>query len=333
MKKAMPRRISSWMFILGTFLAVSILLQSSSVFAAEEAYPTKPVRFIIPFAPGGSADVVGRLIATRLTDRLGHQFVVENQAAGGGVMGSVAVAKAKPDGYTLLFHTSAFVTNPLITDVPYDPQKSFVPIAKPGGAAAVLSVHPSVKANSVKELIALAKQQPGKLVSSGAGIGSFGHLATELFRSMAGIDYKIVQFKGGGPAMVDTVGGHSQINMGSLALVFPQIKSGKLKALGYGANKSSRLVPDIPTISESGVPGYEAIIWWVLAAPAGTPNAIVEKLYKEVEAVLKEEDLKKAFDAQGADIDLTGPAATAKFIDAERVKWEKVIKDAGIKTK
>jgi tripartite-type tricarboxylate transporter receptor subunit TctC len=333
MKKTMLKKKSLWMFILGTFLAATILLPSSSIFAASGDYPNKPVRFIIPFAPGGSTDVVGRLVATKLTERLGHQFVVENRSGAGSAIGSEVVAKSKPDGYTLLFNTSAYATNPLISDVPYDPEKAFVPIAKIGGAAAVLSVHPSVPANSVKELIALAKQQPGKLVSSGAGIGSFGHLATELFRSMAGINYTIVQFKGGGPAMIDTMGGHSQINMGSLALTFPQIQTGKLKALGYGALRRSRLVPDMPTISDSGVPGYEAIIWWALAAPIGTPNAIVEKLYKELEVILQMEAIKKAFDIQGADIDLIGPAATVKFIEAERVKWGKIIKDGNIKEK
>ncbi|MEW6335212.1 MAG: tripartite tricarboxylate transporter substrate binding protein [Thermodesulfobacteriota bacterium] len=330
---AMVKKKSLWMGILGTFLAASIAFSSSAVFAAAGDYPVKPVRFVIPFAPGGSTDVIGRLLATKLTERLGHQFVVENRSGAGSAIGSELVAKSKPDGYTLLFNTSAYATNPLVSDVPYDPEKAFVPIAKVGGAAAVLSVHPAVPANSVKELIALARQQPGKLVSSGAGIGSFGHLSTELFRSMANIDYKIVQFKGGGPAMIDTMGGHSQINMGSLALTLPQIKAGQLKALGYGALKRSRLVPDLPTITESGVPGYEAIIWWVLAAPAGTPNAIVEKLYKELDAILQMDATKKAFDVQGADIDLTSPAATVKFIDTERVKWGKIIKEANIREK
>ncbi|MBE0556588.1 MAG: tripartite tricarboxylate transporter substrate binding protein [Proteobacteria bacterium] len=333
MNKAMPKRKSLPIVILGAFLAAAILLPSSAIFAAADDYPKKPVRFVIPFAPGGSTDVVGRLIATKLSQRLGHQFIVENRSGAGSALGSEMVSKSAPDGYTLLFNTSAYATNPLITDVPYDPEKAFVPIAKVGGAAAVLSVHPSVPANSVKDLIALAKKQPGKLVSSGAGIGSFGHLASELFRYMAGIDYKIVQFKGGGPAMIDTVGGHSQINVGSLALTLPQIRTGKLKALGYGALTRSRLVPNMPTISDSGVPGYEAIIWWVLAAPAGTPKAIVERLYKELEVILQAEDMKKAFDIQGADIALIGPAETVKFIEAERVKWGKLIKEANIKVK
>jgi len=333
MKRIMPKKKSLSMRVMGAFLAATVLLPSSSIFAASDDYPKKPVRFVIPFAPGGSTDIVGRLLAAKLSQRFGHQFVVENRSGGGSSIGSEVVAKSAPDGYTLLFNTSAYATNPLLTDVPYDPEKAFIPIAKIGGAAAVLSVHPSVPANSVAELVALAKKQPGKLVSSGAGIGSFGHLASELFRYMAGVDYKIVQFKGGGPAMIDTVGGHSQINMGSLALTLPQIRTGKLKALGYGALVRSRLVPEMPTISESGVPDYEAIIWWALAAPAGTPKAIVERLHKELEVILQADDMKKAFDIQGADIDLIGPAATVKFIEVERVKWGKLIKEANIKLK
>lgn len=331
MKKNIPEKKSLSMAILAGVLAAALLLPSSPVFAAADVYPNKPVRFIIPFATGGSTDVVGRLLAAKLFARLGQPFVVENRPGGGSSLGSELVARARPDGHTLLFNTSAYVTNPLTSDVPYDPEKAFVPIAKIGGAAAVLSVHPSVPANTVKELIALAKKQPGKLIGSGAGVGSFGHLSTELFRSMAGIDYLIVQFKGGGPAMIDTVGGHSQINMGSLALTLPQIKAGKLKALGYGALVRSRLVPDLSTISESGVPGYEAVIWWGLFAPAGTPKAIVEKLYKELGAIMQEEEMKKAFDIQGADMDLTGSAAFVKFIETERVKWGKLIKEANIK--
>ncbi|MEI7670893.1 MAG: tripartite tricarboxylate transporter substrate binding protein [Deltaproteobacteria bacterium] len=317
--------------IVGALFALAVALPLSPALAASDAYPSKPVRMMIAFAPGGSTDVIGRLIATKLSERLGKHVIPENRSGGGGILGAEMVAKSEPDGHTLLFTTSAYATSPLLSKVPYDPVKSFAPIAKIGGATAVLTVHPAVPANSVKELIALAKKQPGKLVSSAAGGGSFGHLATELFRSMAGIDYKIVQFKGGGPAMIDTIGGHSQIVMGSLALSLPQIRAGKLKALAYGGPARSRLVPELPTISESGVPGYEAVIWWGLFAPAGTPKAIVDKLHKEVGVILQAEDMQKAFEIQGADNDLLGPAEFVKFIEAEGVKWGKLIKEADIK--
>ena len=331
MRKARLKMKTLPKIVLGTLLAAAVALPLSSALAASDAYPAKPVRLMIAFAPGGSTDVIGRLIATKLSERLGKQVVPENRSGAGGTLGAELVAKSEPDGHTLLFTTSAFATNPLLSKVPYDPAKSFIPIAKIGGATAVLTVHPGVPANSVKELIALAKKQPGKLVSSAAGGGSFGHLATELFRSMADIDYKIVQFKGGGPAMIDTIGGHSQIVVGSLALSLPQIRAGKLKALGYGGPVRSRLVPDLPTISESGVPGYEAVIWWGLFAPAGTPKAIVDRLYKELGVILQAEDMQKAFEIQGADMDLMGPAEFVKFIEAEGVKWGKLIKEANIK--
>jgi tripartite-type tricarboxylate transporter receptor subunit TctC len=200
-----------------------------------------------------------------------------------------------------------------------------------GDGPVVLTIHPGVPANSVKELVALAKKQPGKLVSAAAGGGSFMHLATELFKMMTGIDIKIVQFKGGGPAMIDTMGGHSQISLGTLTQSLPQIKSGKLKALGYGGTVRSKLLPDVPTISEAGVTGYAAAQWWGLFAPAGTPKAVVERLYKELEVILKAEDTQKTFEVQGAEPDLMGSAEFIKFIEAEGVKWGRVVKEGNIK--
>jgi len=320
------------MVILGAFVAVVVLLPSLSIFAADD-YPKSQVRYIIPFAPGGSTDIIGRLIATKLSERLGQQFVVENRGGGGGVIGTEMVSKAAPDGYTLLFNSASHVINPHLEAVPYDPVKSFIPIAKMGDGPVVLTVNPGVQANSVKELIALAKKEPGKLVSAAAGAGSFMHLATELFRMMAKIDFKIVQFKGGGPAMVDTIGGHSQISLGTLTQSLPQIKSGKLKPLGYGGAVRSKLLPDLPTVSEAGVPGYEAAIWWGLFAPAGTPKAIIDTLSKEVEVILNAEDTQQTFEVQGAQPDLRGPAAFAKFIEAEGLKWGEVIKKGDIKKK
>jgi len=286
---------------------------------------------IISFAPGGSTDIVGRLIATKLSERLGKQVVPENRSGGGGTLGIEMVAKSEPDGYTLLFTSSAIAINPLLDKVPYDPVKSFIPIAKMGNAPAVLTVHPGVQANSVKELIALAKKQPGNLVCAAAGVGSFVHLASELFKMMAGIDFKIVQFKGGGPAMIDTMGGHSQILVGTITMTLPQIKTGKLKALGFGGSARSKLLPDLPTVSEAGLPGYEASIWWGLFAPAGTPMVIVDRLQKELDAIINSEETKKIFEVQGAEPDLLGTADFVKFIEAEGVKWGKVVKEGNIR--
>ena len=321
---------SPLMKVLGVLCALAIVFSSSAPLAAEDPYPAKPVRLIIPFAPGGSTDIIGRLIAAKLSERLGKQVVPENRSGGGGTIGMELVAKAQPDGYTLLFPSSAIAINPLLYKVPYDPVKSFIPIAKMGNGPVVLTVHPGVPANSVKELIALAKKQPGKLVCAAAGVGSFMHLGSELFKLMAGIDIMMVQFKGGGPAMIDTMGGHSQISLGTLTQSLPQIKAGKLKALGFGGAARSKLLPDLPTISEAGVPGYEAAIWWGLFAPAGTPKAIVDRLHKEIEGILNSEDTKKIFETQGAEAELMGPADFVKFIQAETVKWGKVVKEAKI---
>lgn len=329
-EKRFWRLKSPLMRTLGVLCALAIALPPFVSLAAEDAYPRKPVRVIIPFAPGGSTDIIGRLIAAKLSDRLGKQFVPENRSGGGGTIGMEMVSKAQPDGYTLMFTSSAIAINPLLYKVPYDPVKSFIPIAKLGNGPVVLTVHPGVPANSVKDLIALAKKQPGKMVCAAAGMGSFMHLASELFKLMAGIDILMVQFKGGGPAMIDTMGGHSQISLGTLTQSLPQIKAGKLKALGFGGAARSKLLPDLPTIAEAGVPGYEAAIWWGLFAPAGTPKAITDRLYKELGAILSSEDTRKIYESQGAEAEILGPADFVKYIQSETVKWGKVIKEAKI---
>jgi tripartite-type tricarboxylate transporter receptor subunit TctC len=326
-----PKMKSLLMRTCGVLLALSMVFPLSAAVAAADAYPSRPVRFIIPFAPGGVTDIIGRVVAVKLAERIGKQVIVDNRGGAGGTLGIEMAAKSKPDGYTLLFTTAAFATNPSLYKVPYDPIKSFIPIAKVGSGPNVLIVHPAVPVNSVKELIALAKKQPGKLACSAAGAGSFGHLAIELFKAMAGVDFMIVQFKGGGPAVIDTMGGHSQIHFSALTTTLPHIKSGKLKALGISGSVRSKLLPDVPTIAEAGVPGYEASIWLGLLAPAGTPKTIVDKLYKELAATLNSEDTKKRLENQGVEVDLMGPPAFGKFIQAEIVKWEKVVKEGNIK--
>ena len=327
--KLVPGIGTGLLTVIGLLLAVVFLTPSNA--AAADSYPTKPVRLIIAFAPGGSTDIVARMMAAKLSERLGKQVVPENRGGGGGNIAMEMVAKAEPDGYTLLFTSSAIATNPLLYKVQFDPLKSFIPIAKIGDGPATLTVHPSVPANSVKELIDLAKKQPGKLVCAAAGVGSFVHMSSELFKMMAGIDFKIVQFKGGGPAMIDVMGGHSHILTGSLTMTMPNIKSGKLKGLGYAAAKRSKLMPDLPTVSESGLPGYESAIWWGFFAPAGTPKEVADRLYKEIAAIMNSDEMKQTFEKQGSEIDLRDSAGFTKFIEAETVKWEKVIKAGNIK--
>ena len=320
-----------------TFFTASVLLTvtvawplSSALAATESDYPSKPVRLMIAFAPGGSTDVVGRLIASKLSERLGKQFVTENLGGAGGNIAAERVARSAPDGYTLLFHSSGIILNPLLEKAPYDPFNSFIPLAKLGGSVSTVVVHPSVPANSLQELITLAKKEPGKLIAAASGVGGYIHLATEFFKEAAGIDFKIVQFKSGGEAIIDMLGGHSQLFVGTLQPSLPHVQSGKMRALAYGAKQRSRLLPDVPTVTEAGVPGYEASIWWGLFAPAGTPSPIVDKLSSEIGAIMKTPEMIKLLEDQGAELDLLTGTAFTNFMQVESAKWGKVIKENNI---
>jgi tripartite-type tricarboxylate transporter receptor subunit TctC len=317
-------------FVVLSALSVVLAGSAASVFAAADTYPSKPVRFIVPIPPGSSPDIVGRLIATKLTERLGKQVIVENHGGAGGVVGSEMAAKAAPDGYTLMVIAAFYATNPAFYKLPFDPVKDFTPIAKLGSGTMVVVVHPSVPANSVKELIALAKQKPGQLIFATSGAGGFQHLSAELLKNMAGIDVKIVQFKGGGPAGIDLLGGHSQIGISTVAQMLPHIKAGKLKVIGTGGLRRSALLPDVPAIAED-VPGYESTAWWGLLAPAGTPAPIVERLNKELKEILVSDELKKFFQNEGAEMDYLGPAEFGKFITRDINKWIRLVKEANIK--
>jgi tripartite-type tricarboxylate transporter receptor subunit TctC len=312
-------------------IGVALIVSAPVAASAADSYPSKPVRLIIPFPPGGSNDIVGRLIAVKLSESLGKQVVVDNRGGAGGVIGSEMAAKSDPDGYTLLIVSAAYAFNPALYNLPFDPVKSFVPVAKLGSGPNSLVVHPGVPANSVKELIALAKQKPGQLICACSGVGSFQHMGTELFKSMAGIDFKIVQFKGGGPAMIDQLGGHSQFSLGSLIQTLPHIKSGKFRVLGTGGKKRSVILPDVPTIAEGGLPGYEATNWWGILAPAGTPSPVVERLNKELKTILTSDEVKKLFLSEGAEVDYLGSAEFGPFVASEITKWGKVVKEANIK--
>ena len=298
---------------------------------AADLYPAKPVKLVIPFPPGGSNDVVGRVIAQQLGERLGQQVMVDNRGGAGGMIGTEMVAKATPDGYTLLFISSAFAANSSLYKLPYDPVKAFVPVAMIAAGPNVLAVAPNLPVNSVKELIALARQKPGQLNYASAGIGSFQHLGSALFVSMARLDIVHVPFKGGGPAMVDVIAGNTQIMLGSLVQTLPQIKSGKLKALGVGGLRRSRTLPDVPTIAEAGVPGYDAVNWWGIIAPAGTPAAIVARLHKDLGSIVQTPELQKRFEAEAVEALQMSPAEFGQTIEKETVKWARVVQDAGIK--
>src|SRR6266851_1628126 len=312
----------------GTLLkAAGLLLALTTAVAAQDPardYPSKPVRLIIPFPPGGSNDVVGRLIATHLSERLGKQVVVDNRGAGaGGVVGTEVAANSPHDGYTLLIISLAHAVNPWLYKLPYDPIKSFTPISILASGPNVLAVNPTLPVNSVKELVALAKQKPGELQYASAGVGSFQHLGGELFKLEAQVNLLHIAFKGGGPAMIDVIGGHTKLLFSSLVQTTPHI--------GTGGSKRNQVLPDVPTIAEAGVPGYEAVNWWGLVAPAGTPAPIIERLHKAVEEVQASQEVQKQFSSEGAEVVRMSSAEFGAFIEKEMSKWERVVKEGGIK--
>jgi tripartite-type tricarboxylate transporter receptor subunit TctC len=310
--------------------AAALLLALTATVTAQD-YPNRPVRLIIPFPPGGSNDVVGRMIGTQLAERLGKQVIVDNRAGAGGVIGTEAASKAAPDGYTILVISLAHAVNPWLYKLPYDPIKAFTPIGVMAKGPNVLSVHPGLPIHSVKELIALAKQKPGDLQYASAGVGSFQHLGAELFKLQAGVDMLHVPFKGGGPAMIDVMGGHTKVIFSSLVQTTPHIKSGKLRALGVGGTERSAVLPDVPTIAEAGVPGYAAENWWGIVAPAGTPPEVVAKLHKELTEVQDNPDIRKHFANEGATVVKMSSAEFGQFMVSEMSKWERVVKEGKIK--
>ena len=311
-------------------LSALSLTFTTSVFAAD-AYPTKPVRLIIPFSTGAAVDVVGRIIATKLTDRLGKSVVVENRGGAGGIIGPSIAAKAAPDGYTFLAIGAGYATAPaLYKQLPYDPEKAFTGIAKLANGPSLLVVHASLPAQSVKEFIALAKDKPGHLLLTSSGAGSYQHLTAELFKLRAGINFTIVQFTGGGAMMADLVGGHSHGTISTGSIVLPHVRSGKLRALGVGSLRRSAILPDIPTIAET-VPGYEAGGWWGILAPAGTPKPIIDRVSAEIKTLVSSEELKKFFSNEAAESDYAGPAEFGSFVAGQIAQWKKVVKEANIK--
>jgi tripartite-type tricarboxylate transporter receptor subunit TctC len=310
--------------------AAALLLALSSAAIAADDYPSRPVRLIIPFPPGGSNDVVGRMVAQQLSVKLGQQVFVDNRGGAGGMIGTEAAANAAPDGYTLCVVSIAHAVNPALHKLNYDPIKSFTPIAIFATGPNVLAINPTLPVKSVKELIALAKQKPGELNYASAGVGSFQHLGGELFKLLAGVDMVHVPYKGGGPAMQDVISGHVKIMFSSLIQTTPFIQSGQLKALGTGGAKRSPVLPDVPTIAEAGVPGYVADNWWGLAAPAGLPAPIVEKLYQATKAALKAPELQAQFAREGAATLEMSTAEFADYIKTEIAKWGRVVKEGKI---
>ena len=314
-------------------LLLALAAPAASVSAAADDYPSKPIRVLVNMAPGGSNDLVARIIAAKLSERLGKPVFVDNRPGAGGVIGTELAARAVPDGYTVMSTAGQHTLfAPLHEKLPFDPIKSFVPIARVGSGPNVLVVHPSLPVHSVKELIALAKQKPGQLLIPSSGVGTVFHLGIERFKMMAGIDLTVLQFKGGGPALIDVLGGHSHCFISSLLAALPHIKSGKLRALGTGGSVRSSLLPDVPTIAEAGgLPGYTTMNWWGILAPAGTPAPIVTRLSNELKAIVTGDELKKQFLNDGIEAGYMGPAEFGTFLEEEQANWTRIVKQANIK--
>jgi tripartite-type tricarboxylate transporter receptor subunit TctC len=298
---------------------------------AADAYPNKPLRLIVPTATGGSTDVVARIIGTQLGERLKAQVVIDNRGGAGGAIGVETAAKAAADGHTLLLVSASQMTLPALRKLPYDPVTSFVPIAKLASVYLALVVHPTVEASSVQEFIALAKRKPGAITFSGSGPGAHVTMATELFKSMTGVDVVIVEYKSGGPAVIDLLGGHTQAMLATIPSVLSHIKAGKVRVLATSGAERSNFLPDVPTIDKAGVPGYSTVQWHGIVAPAGTPQRIIDLLHAELKAILESDEGKKRLVGSGAEIDYLPPKEFGVFMRQDMEQWSQLIRKAGIK--
>lgn len=314
-------------------VAFSVVLAAQGTAWAEtaEGYPSKPVRLVLPYPPGGGTDTIARPLAQRLSEHMGQQVVVENRGGAGGNIGMEAAARAAPDGYTIVMAlTAQLAVNPsLYRKLPYDPIKDFAPITLFAEGPYILVVHPSLPVKSVKELIALARARPNEITVASSGNGSGGHLAAELLKSMTGIRMVHVPYKGGGPALVALLSGEIQVLFSTYASGRGHIESGRIRALAVSTAKRPAVIPDLPTVAEAGVPGYDSGVWYALLAPAGTPRAIVARLNTEIVRVLNEPQYRKMlFNAAITPIGST-PEALARYIRKETAKWAKVVEESG----
>ncbi|MEO8441325.1 MAG: tripartite tricarboxylate transporter substrate binding protein [Betaproteobacteria bacterium] len=305
---------------------------SLSAAAADDVYPSHPVRLLVPFAPGGGADALSRIITPKLHEALGQAWVVDNRGGAAGNIAAETVAKAAPDGYTALMGFSTVLTvNPSLYKLSYSVTKDLQPVTLLATAQYILVIHPSVAATTLKEFIALAKQKPGSLNYASAGVGSPLHLAAELFKKRAGIDMVHLVYKGGGPAATAVLAGEAQVLFASVASSVPQIKAGRLKALATTGTKRSKVAPDLPTIAESGFPGFDVSSWYALLVPAGTPQAIVNRIRGAAIKAVQLPDVQEAMSRQGLEVETSTPQELAARMKAETAVWAGVIKEAGIK--
>jgi tripartite-type tricarboxylate transporter receptor subunit TctC len=315
--------------LVAAFCALAILPGA----ALAQAWPAKPIRLMVPFPPGGSTDIVARIVAQKLSEKLGQSIVIENRGGAGGTLGTAVVAKAAPDGYTLtVASTSTHVVAPSVyTKLDYDPVKDFAPVSLMAVSPYLLVVNPSLPAKTLKELVALAKKQPGKLNYASAGVGSTTHLAMEMLKHASATYMLHIPYNGNGPAGTALIGGQVEVLFGSLPALLPHAKSGRARALAVGTPKRSPSLPEVPTVAESGYPGFDASLWLAIMAPAGTPQPVIERLNRELIAIVSAADTRDAFDKAGTE-PLTGtPADLAAMIRDGVPKYAQIIKTAGVK--
>ncbi len=318
----------------GALLAMAVLATPviSQAQTSPGSYPDRPVKIIVPFAPAGPTDVVARLIAQKLSERLGKQFYIENVTGAGGNTGMGQAARAAPDGYTILFVSSSFVVNPsLYPKIPYDPYKDFAPVTVAGDAPNILLVNPKVPAKTVRELIDYIKANPGKVSYGSAGTGTTPHLSGELFRLTLGLDIVHVPFSGAGPAIQALAGDHTPMAFTSLPPAIPLISDGQIRPLAVSAAKRVAALPNVPTLAEAGLPGQEADTMQAVLVPAGTPQPVIDLLYREIKAIVALPDIKERFEVLGLDPIANTPEEFAAQIKVEIAKWGKVIRGANIK--
>ena len=296
--------------------------------SAPGAYPEKPIRLVVPFAPGGGTDLLGRFVADRLAGVIGTPIVIDNRAGAGGTIGAAMVAKAVPDGYTFLFTSASYTFNPnFYRDLPYDPVKDFKPVTMFGSSPNILVVHPSMPVKTVKELLALARKRPGEILYGSAGRGSNVHLTTELFLYMAKVRMTQVPYKGAGPAQIGLMSGEVQVLLPGFQSAYPFVKSGRMRALAVTTKQRAQLLPNVPTIDQAGVPGYEKSAWFGLFAPAAVPESIISHVYQAVARVLKNPETVKRLAAEGAVAGGQTPAEFTSFVQAELAAWAKLIRE------
>ena len=312
-------------------LTCAMAFMAAGPASAQDKYPSRAIRLIVPFAPGGGADISGRTIAAKLTERFGQQVIVDNRPGAGGNLGVELASKSPPDGYTLLLVSSSYGANPSLYKLSFDPVNGFEPITLVSQQPFILVVHPSLPARSVKELIALAKAKPGSLNYASSGAGGIVHLGTEYFKSVAGIDIVHIPYKGGNTAHNDIVAGFVQVYFGTILSTLPVVKSGQVRALAVSTEKRNAALPDVPTIAEAGLPGFAFGGWYALLAPAKTPKEITTLLNREVVALLQAADVKERLAAEGSTVVASTPEQLRQHLQRDIAKWQKVVKAANIR--